>query len=175
MENFKNLVDATGLLQDIRDGKLEGREALEKLAETKQFVFHGSPDNIAILEPRQAINDDQPHGKPGVSAAPDESFELAIFMALVGSRKNQPSRPHGIRYTGFSVSDGVDGRGDLHANRLAYEDATSPGAFGYVHVLTKKDFEHFEDREWRAYKPVSPVLAVRVTAKDFPKNVTITD
>lgn len=175
MEDFQNLVDATQLLQDIRDGKLEGREALEKLSATKQFVFHGSPHKLETLEPRQSENDGEPHGNPGVSATPDESYELAIFMALVKSYKNRPLHQKGSRSSGFSISGGVDGKGDMYANRLAYADATSPEAYGYVHVLTKKDFEHFEDREWRAYKPVEPVLVVRVTAKDFPKNVTITE
>lgn len=174
MEDFKNLVNATQLLQDVRDGVLGGREALSQLASTKQFVFHGSPDKIEVLEPRQALNDGEPHGRPGVSAAPDESYDLAIFMALVNSAKNQSSRPKGSRWSGFAIS-GPRHEGDMQANKLAYEDATSSEAYGYVYVLTKKDFVHFEDREWRAHKPVRPVLAIRVTAKDFPKNVTITD
>lgn len=175
MEEFRNLVDATQLLQDIRDGKIEGTEALQKLAATKQFVFHGSPANAEILEPRQATNEGVPHGNPGISAAPDDSYELAIFIALVNSFKNQPSRPKGSRRSGFAIAGGLDRRGDMYANKLAYEDATSPEAYAFVHVFTKKEFEHFEDREWRAYRPVKPIVTVRVTAKDFPKGVAIRD
>ena len=128
-----------------------------------------------MLEPRQAISDGKPDGNPGVSAAPAESYELAIFMALIKSAKNQPMRPEGSRNSGFAIAGGIDGRGDMHADRLSYEDATSPEAFGYVYVFTKKDFEPYAEREYRAYSSVKPVLSIRVTAKDLPEGITITD
>lgn len=166
-EDFRRLVDATQLLQDIRDGKLEGTEALQKLAATKQFVFHGSPEKIEVLEPRQAYSGGKPDGVPGVAAGPDEAYELAVFMALVRSFKNRPNRSRGDRRSGFSIG-GRTGDWKFEANQLAYEDATSPEAIGYVHVLTKKDFDvKHAEHEWRASKPVKPVLVVQVKAEDF--------
>ncbi|MFZ2555345.1 MAG: hypothetical protein WAZ27_02375 [Minisyncoccia bacterium] len=169
MEGFRNLVDATQILQDIRDEKIEGRKALAKLAETKQFLFHGSPNQLEVLEPRQAISYGEPHGAPAVSAASHKAYDLAIFMALIKSAKNQPKRPRGSRTSGFSM----EGEYNFRANALAYEDATSTDAYGYVYVFPIKDFKEFAEHEWRSENSVRPVLAVRVTAKDFPSGVQI--
>lgn len=161
------------LFARIERGELRGKEALAALAQTKQFVFHGSPRKFDELEPRQSYNDGKPDGEPAISAGPDEAYELAIFMALIRSGETRMNVPKGGRRSSFSTQGARDGQWDFRANALALEDAKSPDAIGYVHAFDKKDFQPHTRYEWRAYHKVKPLLVVPVTARDFPEGVGI--
>ena len=177
MESIRRRSAEEELVAKIEHGALKGKEALVKLAETQKFVYHGSTVRIPELEPRQSYNNKESDGEPSISAAPDEGYELAIFMSLIRSGESRTDRPRGGRTSGFATSGAKDGRWDFTANKLAFEDATDPDARGYVHVFRKKDFQQYQDRtyEWRAYKNIKPLLVVTVTAEDLPHGIKVTD
>lgn len=159
-EDCGKLVDATQLLQDIREGTLQGREALEKLAATKQFVFHGSKQKLNALEPRQAYSDNAPDGAPAVFAAGEHAVALAVFMALRGPGKS-----------GFSTQSAHDGFFDLRADQAVIDHMRSQNAVGYVHVLSKHEFTRDTHHQWRSPEVVRPIIVVPVTARDLPEAI----
>ena len=118
-----------------------------------------------------------PDGDPSISAAPDEGYELAIFMSLIRSGENRADRPRGGRTSSFATSGAKDGRWDFTANKLAFDDATVPDAVGYVHVFNKNDFRQYEDRkyEWRAHQKIKPLFVVPVTAEDLPPDIKVVE
>lgn len=69
---------------------VKGREKLLALEKEGKFVFHGSPDVINVLEPRQAYNRNdetgtmEKHDEPAVFATP--YAEVAIFRALINAK-----------------------------------------------------------------------------------------
>ncbi len=66
------------------------REKLLSLEKEGKYVFHGSPDIIKTLEPRQAYNQNketgvmEKDGEPAVFATP--YADVAIFRALINAK-----------------------------------------------------------------------------------------
>ncbi len=172
MEKIPQPSPEAALIARIEGGELTGKEALQELAATKKFVFHGSSLIIEEFEPRQPMSHGRPDGKPAICVAPDEGYELAIFSALYLTGKEWKNPVEGSRRGRFSTSDQNWG---FEANKLALEEARSPEAVGYVYVFKKKDFQEYRGRkyEWRRDKNIKPLLVVKVTAQDFPQDVKI--
>lgn len=162
MEEFRSVQSVKQLVQDIQDKKLEGRKALDALAATGQFVFHGTKEIFEEIEPRQAFNDAVPDGEPSVFAAGSNAVALAVFMALRGSGK-----------TGFSHQGARDGLWDLRADAKAREYMRSAQASGYVHVLSKSDFEQDSQHQWRSHTKVKPVLTIPVSSRDLSEDIAL--
>ncbi len=158
---MERISDPLALLQRIERGELRGAIALKALAETGSFVFHGSSRRLEELEPRQALNNGEPDGRPAVFAAPDEGYELAVFMALVapGGRSS------------FSTQGARDGRWDFTADQKAISYAKHPETEGFVHVFWKRDFTQDTQFQYRCERNIRPLLVVRVARDDIPQGI----
>lgn len=152
------------------------REKLSALEETKNYVFHGSPDgSIEQLEPRQSTHvpdTSKPHelqldGDPAVSATPYADF--AVYRALVNN-KNIPIE-HASSFG--RMGDGSKRFGISSEEALAHVE----GKKGYVYVFDRENFKPWDREgrkvndskmEWRSNQAVKPVEVVEVTHEDLP-------
>lgn len=141
------------------------REKLLSLEKEGKYVFHGSPDIIKTLEPRQAYNQNketgvmEKDGEPAVFATP--YADVAIFRALINAK--------GI--SGESTSSfGINGE-QLHfsATKNLLEGAKSK--IGRVYVLDKQKFQDFEGMQCRSTEVNNPIKIIEVSADDLPQNI----
>lgn len=146
-----------------REGK--NREKLLSLEKEGKYVFHGSPDAIAVLEPRQAYNHSketgnmEKDGEPAVFATP--YADVAIFRALTDTR--------GVR--GESTSQfGIDGD-ELHFSATKNILEAARTKIGKVYVLDKQKFQDFEGMQCRSSEINKPIEVIEVTVDDLPKNI----
>lgn len=116
----------------------KSREKLLSLEKEGRYVFHGSPDIIQTLEPRQAFNQSkesgvmEKDGEPAVFATP--YAEVAIFRALTS--------PKGV--PGESTSSfGINGE-QLHFSATKNLLDAAKNKIGRVYVLDKQKFQDFE-------------------------------
>ena len=147
----------------------KGKEKLLALEKEGIYVFHGSPELLEELEPRQPktydynlkqiVND----GKLAVAATP--FVEIAIFRAII-NRKVEVEK--GRCWSRFSSDDG----------KLEFE--TTPEVIelakkvkGYVYVFKKEDFERYNSMEWRSAHKVKPVLIFEVNFEDLPTDIKL--
>jgi hypothetical protein len=144
------------------------KEKLHTLEQTGNFLFHGSPHVLDILEPRQAqtIKDEKvgmvDDGEPAVATSP--FADVAIFRALINS-----VNIFGNYYTSsFSYRNGAL---SFTTNQETLEQAKS--CIGYVYVFNKSDFEKYSPMEYRSLKAVTPIEVVKVTFVDLPNNIEI--
>jgi hypothetical protein len=154
-------------MESFEQKKFSAKEELHKLEKTGEYVFHGSPSKLDILEPRQAHNhikkeggeyEAVPDGEPAVFASP--FADIAIFMAVI-SRKNAPL---GTR-SGFS-SDSKN-HFEFRATKETM-DQIGDEANGYVHVFKKDGFEERNHNEVVAYQAVTPIKIIEVRKEDLP-------
>lgn len=152
----------------------EARKKLLELESSGSFVFHGSPVNIDVLEPRQSQDRDKntglmvDDGDPAVSAT--LSADIAIFRALTAN-------------IGGASSFGMDDNGNLYFSlsprALAnLEIKANNGVLGKVYVLDKNGFSEYANRgkrEWRSNEKVVPLKFIEVGFKDLPPNIKIID
>lgn len=163
------------ILIETEENFQSGKETLEQLSKTGEFVFHGSPQKLEKLEPRQQTSFNQktrvtePDGKPAVCAA--LNYEIAIFRALTSSHIAEQL---GVKdyYTEFDMSDG---KPYFRGNPQSIAIARRPDARGYVHVFRKKDFQPHNDLESRAYQEVKPIYTIEVKSSDLPENIESVD
>lgn len=161
-------------LVETEENSQRGKEILEKLAKTGEFVFHGSPHKLTKLEPRQQTNvnketgKSEPDGEPAVCAT--SNCEIAIFRALTSS---QIAKDHGVKnyYTEFGIRDG---KPYFRGNKESIDLARRPDGIGHVYVFSNKDFQPHDDLESRAYHEVAPIYSIEVKATDLPENIEIT-
>lgn len=157
-------------LELIKRGAIKGREALEWLSQTGDYVYHGSSQRLDSLEPRQQKTWDYDQqvsvldGEPAVCAA--NVYEPAIFRALIN------------RYFDLSNShwSGWGGNGatiQYRATQTALDGASKEGVTGYVHVFRKEQFAPYRGMECRTNEVIIPELVVAVSAKDLPPNIEI--
>lgn len=146
---------------------MKGRERLLQLEKEGTYVFHGSPDIIDVLIPKQAQNEHRETGKMENDGDPavftTQYADIAIFKALMSTR--------GL--VGGSVSSfGIDGQSlyfSATKNLLDY----AKNSVGRVYILEKKKFDNFEAMQCRCYEPITPLEVVEVTADDLPKNIVV--
>jgi hypothetical protein len=159
-------------LAAVKDRGVSGRAALMFLADTGEFLFHGSPDRLPILRPRQARTYDvdrvrgHPHGPRGVSAS---AFpEVAIYRALLNPKIAADVRLY------MSEID-VDGRGQprFSASLDAILWATRSETTGWVHVLDRSTFRDYSRIEGRSSRIVRPLLAIQVCGLDMPLGIVV--
>ena len=161
--------NAEANLKLIEDGTINGRAALEILQQSGRYVFHGSPNRLDMLEPRQAhqhnseTGENIPDGEPAVFAS--ENFEQAIFKGLVSQSYNFGP---GKRVSGW---DGSSSKLHYYAQGDLLEKARLESSKAYVHVFLKGDFDYVRGSEHRAHKPVKPKFIVEVNGSDLPENI----
>lgn len=132
-----------------------------------RYVFHGSPDFITVLEPRQAYNRSEEtgnmekDGEPAVFATP--YADVAIFRALTDAR--------GVR--GKSTSQfGIDSD-KLHFSATENILEAARTKVGRVYVLDKQKFQDFKGMQCRSSEINQPIEVIEVTFADLPQNITI--
>ena len=129
----------------------KSREKLLSLEKEGRYVFHGSPDIIETLEPRQAFNQNkesgvmEKDGEPAVFATP--YAEVAIFRALTS--------PKGV--SGESTSSfGINGE-QLHFSATKNLLDSAKSKIGRVYVLDKQKFQDFEGMQCRSSEVNNPI------------------
>lgn len=146
----------------------KGRKALEELAVTDNYVFHGSQNGtLKILIPI-AGGIKRYNSKAGtVSIAKKfvyatKHIDLAIFTAAIWRRYGA---------SGFTTpgtnSDEVNY--EFHASPEAIAEAAKPDNVGYVYVLDKKSFIQEEENPHVLISAVSiePYAVVEISALDL--------
>ncbi|MFZ2975200.1 MAG: hypothetical protein WA055_01045 [Candidatus Moraniibacteriota bacterium] len=143
----------------------KNREKLLALEKEGTYVFHGSPNIIEILEPRQAAGHNEEtdeweeDGTPAVFASP--YADCAIFRALI---------------YGEDLDNEMGINGDqLHFIADKELIARAKGKVGKVYVLDKSKFEpnSFRGMDCRSEEKIVPLDVVEVTIKDLPENIEI--
>jgi len=143
----------------------KNREILLSLEKEGKYVFHGSPEFIDVLNPRQAYNLSKETGKmekdgePAVFATP--YADVAIFRALTDTR--------GVK--GESTSRfGIDGD-QLHFSATKNILEAAKKKIGKVYVLDKQRFQDFEGMQCRSFEINEPIRVVEVIFSDLPQNI----
>lgn len=145
----------------------KNRARLLALEKTDRFVFHGSPDIISVMEPRQAYYYDlETHektedGKPAIFATPNA--DVAIFRALITEKTLAEDST-----SSFGVNDGV-----IHFSATQNLLDHTRGKLGRVYVFDKSKFHTFEGIQCRSEEKIIPVEVVEVGAEDLPDNIDV--
>lgn len=150
------------------------KHILEELERTGEYIFHGSPDEIGILELKQPYTFDKELGRmveDGEQTIAGTPYtDIAIFRAIV-NKKNIPEH----YWSGF----GYDADKKVLRFKVSLDTYKQIGdKFGYVHVLDKKDFrprnpKRPEGMEWRSGKKLKPLQVIKVSSEDLPTNIQI--
>lgn len=135
------------------------------------FVFHGSGEDIEIIDPRQAINiENIADGQPAVFASP--AVDFAIFHAIVNS-KNFPQGT--VAESGALSHD--DGTFEL-GFKLSKEsfNKLADSVTGCVYVFNKNDFTQIEGRpaEYKSNISIQPIKKITVLKRDLPDKIEFT-
>ena len=152
-------------LELISAGELSGREALEYLRGLDQFVFHGSPDVIDELQPRQPLSHGKPDGEPAVCATTD--IDQAIFRALINRRQDEKAgrMDHRSAWTTYQ------GDTAFLTTKSSYESMQADGT-GYVYALNIVGFSPYRS-EMRSPVAIKPDFSVLVSERDLPAGIHI--
>lgn len=154
-----------------KERNLNARERLLFLEKEGKFLFHGSPDKIEVLEPRQPLiynihnKKKEKHGNLCVAATP--CADIAIFRAIVNS-KNFSKDDYASSF-GVNKDDTIK----LATTKPVLEKIKDKK--GFVHVISRELFDKFSDMEWRSEKTIKPEEIVSVTAEDLPPNIQLID
>lgn len=147
----------------------KGRETLLALEKEGLYLFHGSPELVEEFEPRQAkkydynskqmVND----GEPSVAATP--FADIAIFRAIINNKIKTDKGQH------WSLFGNDNGKLEFETTHEILELAKK--AKGFVYVFKKKDFERYNNLEWRTGKPIKPIKIFEVDFKDLPGEIKL--
>jgi hypothetical protein len=151
------------------------RRQLIDMEKTGAYVFHGSGEELGMLEPRQAYNylaehdTEEPDGEPAVFAS--SLADYAIFMAII-NKKNCPDGLHSS--SGMSRFDDGSYRLCLRATQQTLDQLIDT-AEGWVHVLERSSFTQRADNdiEFACYVPVVPIRKIRVGKGDMPDYIEV--
>ncbi|MFA5986281.1 MAG: hypothetical protein WC819_02950 [Parcubacteria group bacterium] len=148
--------------------KRKGREYLLSLEKAGKYVFHGSPDDIDVLEPRQAYGENEENGdyeKDGESAVFATRFaDVAIFRSLINER---------LGGDGSECGMSIDNDNNIYyrSSRDLLEKVKDHK--GKVYVLKSEGFSDFKGLDCRSNEQVVPIEIVEVDCTDLPKNIDI--
>jgi hypothetical protein len=147
----------------------KNRKRLLSLEKEGKYVFHGSPDIIDVLKPRQAFNrrkktgQMKKDGEPAIFATP--YADVAIFKALINTKDA----------IGESTSQfGIDGN-ELHFSATKNLLNQAKKKIGRVYILDKKLFQNFEGMQCRSDESINPIEVIEVTVDDLPQNIETID
>lgn len=139
------------------------KEEILELEKQGDFVFHGSPEKLESLEPRQAytfkgdlkIED----GKPAVFAS--IYSDIAIFMALINGKN--------IKSTFRSGYGSLNGKIEFRLSKETKDKLIN--LKGYLYVFDKKDFTEKNHAEFISYKTVKPIKILEIDETFLPKDI----
>jgi len=141
----------------------KNKEKLLSLEKENKYLFHGSPDTIDTLEPRQPFNNKEEYGSPSVCATP--FVNIAIFRSLIHknnlSLKENSQSSFGIKNNEISFS----------TTKNLFE--TAKLSKGKVYILDKNKFKKFNDMEYRSEESIKPLEFIEVDFNDLPKGIKI--
>jgi hypothetical protein len=144
------------------------KQELLRLESEGSFVFHGTGEDVELLEPRQAIDTEKGLDRePAIFASPAADF--AIFHAIVNTR----NFPQGIQSESGAINHD-DGSFELKfALPKESLDSLADSAAGWVYVFDKNDFKNIEGRlaEVESQTKVRPINKIRVSKQDLPSNI----
>jgi len=154
-------------MRQVYEGLSKSKKRLMLLEKRGEVVFHGSPYNIEVLEPRQAYNRNkqtgkmEKDGKPAVFATP--YTEVAIFRSLIdhNSVKGSSSSQFGMNGNEFSFS----------ATKNLFDQTRKN--IGRIYILDKKKFHTFEGMQCKSFKKILLLEVIEVTFEDLPKKIEI--
>lgn len=133
--------------------QISSKESLLALANSGEYLFHGSPSEVEVFEPRQAYTDidgvRKADGEPAVFASTE--IETPLFRSIF--HESTFEGLEGDYELGFSNSD--DGTQKIHANEAAIDVCKERR--GYVYVFKKEDFRLLVNTEWVTETNVRPV------------------
>lgn len=134
-------------------------EYLRRLEASGQYLFHGSPDEIAVLEPRDPVTDatDDPENKRTAVYA-YSSAALGVQRAIVDRRNVEGD---------WDIAGGTDP--DDPSAPLLVTTSNLPLGNGYVHVLPRGSFRHTGGYQWVSESRVAPVATVKVDPETYAK------
>lgn len=139
------------------------KEEILKLEKQGDFLFHGSPNKLKYLEPRQAYtlkdNKKVKDGEPAVFAS--IYSDIAIFMALINKENIKTTFRSGYGFSNNNLEFRLTKETFDKLNNLK----------GYIYVFNKKDFQIKNVAEYVSYKIEKPIKIIEVTEKDLPKNI----
>jgi hypothetical protein len=147
---------------------LKGRKALEELAKTNDFAFHGSQNGkLTQLKPIAGGSKRYNTQTGDMSVAETlvyatKHLDSAIFVATIWRR---------VGASGWSTngvtSDEVDY--EFHASPEAIAEAAKPNNVGFVYVLDVKLFSHDDENPYELVSKTSvkPYAVVEVSASDL--------
>lgn len=142
----------------------KSRERLSALEKEGKYVFHGSPNIVEALEPRQAGGHNEKTGKwendgnPALYASP--YADCAIFRSLIYGKE-------------LENEIGINDDNQLHfaTDRKLLERAKNK--IGRVYVFEKSKFKDFRGMDCRSEETLKPIEIIEVTTDDLPHNVKI--
>lgn len=153
----------------------ETKKKLLALQKEGKWVFHGTAKaGLKTLRPRQPYNWPTPsskkvkHGRPCVAAA--TVADIAIFMAIFHEDTIQLPMSCGFSATTRNGNTTVRYRANSREVLRRGKKAS-----GIVYIFKKEKFHPFGGAEWRAYKPVRPTGVIKVSGKDLPKRIRVTN
>lgn len=139
------------------------KQELLKLEKQGNFVFHGSPDKLEYLEPRQAYTwkgaEKIADGLPAVFTS--NLAEIAIFMALINKENIKDTFRSGFGFSNNNLEFRLTKETFDKLNNLK----------GYVYVFNKEGFKSRNPVEYISYKIEKPIKIIEITEKDLPKNI----
>jgi hypothetical protein len=145
----------------------KNREKLLALENEGRYVFHGSMEEIDILEPRQAEKQNNETGEMesdgdlAVFATPHA--DTAIFRSLINAKDVT-----GDSSSGFGMGD--DG---LHFSTTQNLLDAAKMKKGKVYVLDKEQFSEVEGTQCRSFETVTPIDVIEVDFNDLPPSIKL--
>lgn len=136
-----------------------------------RFVFHGTGEDIEVLEPRQAYTYikgvRQEDGPEAVFAS--SSADYAIFFAIF-SKKNCPLGRRASVGDFESRDDGYRLKFKASSNTVSQIDDSS---YGWVYVFDKDQFQLRQEGgiEYFNRQAAKPLRKIKVTRKDLLGNI----
>lgn len=160
---------------ETEEGVSENKKILRELEQSGDYVFHGSPLKVDLLEPRQAYNcneqmqQNEEDGQPAVIGTP--YADIAIFRSIVNSFNTG-----GEQNSEFEIDFDEENNKTTFVFKLSKDTLEkikekAKDIKGYIYVCNKRDFEKEESLEYRKNSPIKPIKVIEVKIGDLPTDL----
>ena len=147
----------------------EAKMKLLELEKENKYLFHGSPNLINELEPRQPTRgENEKHGKISICATP--YADIAIFRSIVNPQ-NSTCEKH---FSGFGLNQKKENVKFKFETTIEVLNSLKNKS-GYVYVLNKDLFRKKNKMEWRTENKITPLEVLKVSFNDLPTIEIIKD
>ena len=141
------------------------KEEILNLEKQGDFVFHGSPDKLLFLEPRQAytLKDNQKveDGVPAVFAS--TYSDIAIFMALINKENIKATFKSGYGFENNKLTFKISKEVKDKLTNLK----------GFLYVFNKNDFQQKNQAEYVSFKTAKPIKTLEINENLLPKDIKL--